>query len=65
MAFLLSTPSPKYGLSSPNMAEVLVATMLFLLLRVCAGRLEEKVEASKVDRRRHFWTRLTYLNDWK
>ena len=47
MAFLLSTPSPKYGISSPIMAEALAATMLCLLIRVCADRLE-KVGASKM-----------------
>ena len=48
-AFLLSTPSPKYSLSSPIMAEAL-ATMLCLPSRVCADRLGEKVGASKVDK---------------
>ena len=48
-AFLLSTPSPKYGLSSPIMAEAL-ATMLCLPSRVCADRLGEKVGGSKVDK---------------
>ena len=48
-AFLLSTPSPKYGLSSPIMAEA-PATMLCLPSRVCADRLGEKVGASKVDK---------------
>ena len=47
-AFLLSTPSPKYGLSSPIMAEAL-ATMLCLPSRVCADRMGEKVGGSKVD----------------
>ena len=48
-AFLLSTPSPKYGLSSPIMAEAL-ATMLCLPSRVCADRVGEKVGGSKVDK---------------
>ena len=48
-AFLLSTPSPKYGLSSPIMAEAL-ATMLCLPSRVCADRVGEKIGGSKVDK---------------
>ena len=42
-AFLLSTPSPKYGLSSPIVAEAL-ATMLCLPSHVCADKVGEKVD---------------------
>ena len=47
-AFLLSTPGPHSGLSSPVFAEA-VATLLSMPSRVCVDRVGEKVGNSRVD----------------